>query len=121
MTRDAAAATNPLTIDVERERGITVAWEDGHVSRFGLEELRVSCPCSQCRGLREMGEDAWPRPGAPAALAVVSAEQVGNWGLNLHWNDTHTTGIYTWEILRAWCPCPACAPPDGPAGEPGGE
>lgn len=102
------APANPAAIDVDRTVAITVTWEDGHVSRFGLEDLRVSCPCAECRGLREAGEDAWPRPGAPAALEVATAAQVGNWGLNLHWNDGHTTGIYTWEVLRAWCPCPAC-------------
>ncbi|MDQ6728626.1 MAG: DUF971 domain-containing protein [Actinomycetota bacterium] len=102
------APADPATIDVDRAVAVTITWEDGHVSRFDLENLRVSCPCAECRGLRELGEDAWPRPGAPAALEVATAAQVGNWGLNLHWNDGHTTGIYTWEVLRAWCPCPSC-------------
>lgn len=100
---------SPAGIDVERDRGVTVTWEDGHVSRFGLEELRVNCPCSQCRGLRQGGQEAWPGPGAPATLRIESAAQVGNWGLNLAWNDGHTTGIFTWETLRAWCQCEACA------------
>ena len=99
---------NPRTIDVERARGVVVTWEDGHVSRFGLEDLRVRCPCARCRGLREMGQAAWPVPGAPEELRIVSAEQVGNWGLNLHWNDGHTTGIYAWEALRDWCACEEC-------------
>ena len=81
---------------------MTVTWDDGHVRRFGLEELRVNCLCAQCRGLREQGQPAWPGAGAPAVLRIESAQEVGNWGLNLHWNDGHTTGIYTWEILRTW-------------------
>ncbi len=36
------------------------------------------------------------------ALRIQTAQQVGNWGLNVGWNDGHTTGIYTWEVLRAW-------------------
>ncbi len=104
-----SAPANPSTIDVDRAEAVTITWDDGHVSRFGLEGLRISCPCAECRGLREMGEEAWPRPGKPTVLQATSAGQVGNWGLNLHWNDGHTTGIYTWEILRAWCPCEACA------------
>jgi DUF971 family protein len=28
----------------------------------------------------------------------------------LVWNDSHSTGIYSWETLRASCPCPVCAP-----------
>ena len=36
------------------------------------------------------------------ALRIQTAQQVGNWGLNVGWNDGHPTGIYTWEVLRAW-------------------
>ena len=99
---------NPRTIDVDVGRGVVVSWDDGHVSRFGLEGLRTRCPCAKCRNLREMGQPAWPSPGAPETLRIVDAKQVGNWGLNLHWNDGHTTGIYTWETLREWCPCDEC-------------
>ena len=81
---------------------MTVTWEDGRVSRFGLEELRVNCLCAHCRGLREQGQEAWPGAGAPATLRIESVREVGNWGLNFGWNDGHTTGIYTWEVLRAW-------------------
>jgi prepilin-type processing-associated H-X9-DG protein len=102
------SSIEPVTIDVERDRGVTIAWADGHVSRFGLEELRAGCLCAECRGRREAGGVAWPLPGGPPVLRVESAAQVGNWGLNVHWNDGHTTGIYTWEVLRAWCPCPEC-------------
>ena len=102
----------PLTIDVERDRGVSVTWDDGHVSRFGLIELRANCPCAQCRGVRQQGEAAWPLPGAPDPLRIETAESVGNWGLNLHWNDGHTTGIYTWPTLRSWCSCEECTPGD---------
>lgn len=101
-------AANPSAIDVDRARCVSITWDDGHVSRFDLEDLRTNCPCARCRGLRQMGDVAWPVPGAPATLRIESAEQVGNWGLNLHWNDAHTTGIYTWDVLRSWCPCDEC-------------
>ena len=37
------------------------------------------------------------------------ADLVGGYGLSVVWNDTHGTGIYSWETLRAWCHCPVCA------------
>lgn len=92
----------PVTVDVERERGVTITWDDGRVSTFGLEELRTNCLCAACRGLREQGRAAWVQQPAAPALRIETAQEVGNWGLNLHWNDGHTTGIYTWEVLRAW-------------------
>lgn len=98
----------PAVIDVQRDHGVTITWDDGHLSRFGLEDLRTHCPCAQCRDLRENGNQAWPRPGSPSPLRIESARQVGNWGLNVSWNDGHTTGIYTWSTLRSWCPCEEC-------------
>jgi DUF971 family protein len=92
----------PTTIDLERDQGLTVVWDDGVVSRFGLEELRVNCPCAECRGLRDQGAVAWPKPTSPQPLRAESAELVGAWGISLRWNDGHGTGIYAWDVLRAW-------------------
>jgi DUF971 family protein len=98
----------PDVIDVQREHGVTITWDDGHMSRFTLEDLRTNCPCAQCRDLRDRGNQAWPRSQSPTPLRIESARQVGNWGLNIGWNDGHTTGIYTWTTLRSWCPCDEC-------------
>jgi DUF971 family protein len=92
----------PATIDVNREQGITLTWPDQAVTRLGLEELRVRCPCADCRGRRDHGQPVWPLPGSPQPLRVVDAELVGAWGLSLTWNDGHGTGIYSWSLLREW-------------------
>ena len=97
-----SASHEPTTIDVERDVGLTIAWDDGVVSRFGIEELRVNCPCAECRGLRDQGAVVWPKPTSPQPLRAESAELVGAWGINLVWNDGHSTGIYAWDVLRAW-------------------
>ena len=47
---------------------------------------------------------AWPRPGQTTELWIEDAELVGAWGLSIRWSDGHSTGIYSWELLRdAWC------------------
>jgi DUF971 family protein len=94
----------PTGVEVDRERGVTLTWPDGAASRFGLEELRVNCPCAECRGLRERDQAVWPTPSSPHPLRVEGAELVGAWGLSLRWNDGHSTGIFAWEILRRWRP-----------------
>ncbi|MDQ4097575.1 MAG: DUF971 domain-containing protein [Actinomycetota bacterium] len=99
-----SAGAFPAAIDIQRDHGVTITWDDGHLSRFDLEDLRINCPCAQCRDLRQDAKQVWPRPGAPTPLRIESARQVGNWGLNVAWNDGHTTGIYTWTMLRSWCP-----------------
>ena len=92
----------PTSVELDRHVGLTVTWADGTTAAFGLEELRVNCPCAECRGLREAGQPAWPRPGAPVPLEADGAELVGAWGISMRWNDRHETGIYSWALLRNW-------------------
>jgi DUF971 family protein len=96
------ATPPPEAIDVDRDAGMTLRWPDGSVDRYPLEELRVNCPCAECRGLREQGRPAWPDASSPRPLRVEHAELTGAWGLSFTWNDGHSTGIYSWELLRAW-------------------
>ena len=89
-------------IDVRRNEGVAVTYDDGYVASFDLEELRVNCPCAECRGLRERGGTVWPRTPSPQPLHIEHAELVGNWGITFDWNDGHGTGIFTWDVLRNW-------------------
>jgi DUF971 family protein len=92
----------PTRVELDRAQGLTLAWDDGTELTFGLEELRVNCPCAECRGLREQDRPVWPKPASPIPLRAVTAELVGGWGVTITWNDGHATGIYTWSLLRAW-------------------
>ena len=38
----------------------------------------------------------------PVTLRAESAELVGGWGITFTWNDGHTTGIFSWALLRQW-------------------
>ena len=91
-----------IDIEVERTSKVTITFDDGVQCSFGLAELRANCPCASCRGWRDRGEVAWPRPGSVAELSIESAELVGAWGISFSWSDGHTTGIYSWDLLRAW-------------------
>jgi DUF971 family protein len=35
-------------------------------------------------------------------LRVEDAELVGAWGITFTWNDGHSTGIFSWALLRQW-------------------
>ena len=95
MSHSAAMTTEPEAIDVGGGE-VVITWEEGDVSRFAAADLRAVCPCAECRGLREQGR-FHPSPDVTA----VGAELVGNWGLSITWSDGHSTGIYSWEMLRA--------------------
>jgi DUF971 family protein len=92
----------PASVDIDRQRGVTITWSDGESAEFGLVELRVNCPCAECRERRAADQPIWPRAGVPEPLALLDARLVGAYGLAFEWNDGHHTGIYTWETLRRW-------------------
>lgn len=101
----------PTGIDVDRAAGVTLTWADGTTSAFGLDELRVNCPCAECRGLRERNLPVWPKPASPLPLHLEDAELVGAWGVTFRWNDGHATGIFSWELLRQWRDLPTADTP----------
>ena len=99
MTDAGTESTRADTIDVERERGLTVVFGDGHECFFANIELRVGCPCASCRDARSVGKEVW----AGDSISILNAELVGNWGITFAWSDGHGTGIFPFDSLRQWC------------------
>ena len=102
----------PKSVEASKSRGeLTSTWDDEHVSRYPLAGSRVACPCAACRG----GHEAMGQPVTPAlmtarsiegpAAELVSLEAVGNYALLPVCGDGHRYGIYSWDMLRALCPC----------------
>lgn len=90
----------PRSIEVVKDRGITIVYGDGYLAEIDLMSLRLACPCAGCRSLREQGQESWPRPSSPLPLRIEGAELHGGWGLTIAWNDGHGTGIYPFDSLR---------------------
>ena len=88
-----------------------VVWDDGHESYYGLEDLRRNCPCAFCSGEPDLFGRLPPRPEprlTAASVDLTSVERVGNYALQLNWADGHAWGLWTYERLRALCPCEEC-------------
>lgn len=100
-------AVTPYAIARE-DAGIRVEWDQaGHVGFFPARPLRLACPCAACI------DEVSGRPLLdPASVALdvrpVQLALVGAYGIRLTWSDGHHTGIFTFERLRANCPCPRC-------------
>jgi DUF971 family protein len=92
----------PLDIDVRRDEGVTITFADQFVATFNLTELRLACPCAECRNTREAGNETWPGPTSPTPLRIADAELHGGWGLRFEWNDGHSVGIFPFSSLRSW-------------------
>lgn len=87
----------PTDITLHQKSAILeVTFADGAVYNLPLEYLRVFSPSAEVRG-----------HGGPMQLVtgrrnigVEKIEPVGNYAIQLFFDDGHNTGIYSWETLR---------------------
>jgi DUF971 family protein len=94
--------TDPANMEVHiPDRTLTIQWGDGHRSVYSFDLLRKECPCAVCREIRQAAKD-------DPFQVVTSAEKVGLYALRFTWSDGHDTGIYSYDYLRATCPCEIC-------------
>jgi DUF971 family protein len=97
----------PSEIKNIRGVGIQMSWEDGHLSEYSYEYLRVSCQCAACVD-EWTGESLIKREAIPRDIHPEELSPVGNYAIQINWSDSHTTGIYSFDLLRKICPCESC-------------
>ena len=102
-------ATQPLEIELDRERELQIRWADGRASLCPLPALRRACPCAACRTNREqevMGVLPVVRDSGTQRdmVCACSAHLVGNYALRVTWKDGHDSGIYDFALLRSLFP-----------------
>ncbi|MBI5137719.1 MAG: DUF971 domain-containing protein [Nitrospirae bacterium] len=99
----------PQPVEIRRDgrTEIVITWADGHLQRMTNHYMRCKCQCAAC-------VDEWTRKPLldPAQIpADIHADQiavVGSYGIQPFWSDGHTTGIFSFPLLRGICPCDAC-------------
>lgn len=82
---------------------LAVAWDDGSEDFIPLERLRRECPCAACKGEPDvMGRTLRPPPVplTPSSFELTRFEKVGGYALQAWWADGHSTGLYTFDLLR---------------------
>ncbi len=89
---------------------LSIKWDDGHNTVISLKTLRDQCPCAGCRGETVLLKTYEPakQPDLPGKYTLAGIQQVGHYAVQISWKDGHSTGIYTWEILRDLCECNDC-------------
>ena len=91
---------------------LAIAWSDGHESYYPFGELRRSCPCATCRERpRQPAGHSLSMLSGPSIdeLRITELRPVGAYAVQIVWSDGHDTGIYSFETLRASCPCAECS------------
>lgn len=109
------ANKNPSGVSINKtERIVSISWQDGHESHYPFDGLRTICPCVECKGGHQyMGApvDPWTvRDAEPGDISLRDALPVGSYAIQFYWSDGHSSGIYSWSLLRDACPCSICLP-----------
>ncbi len=98
----------PIPTQLERNENRTLAidWSDGYKQTLAFRTLRDACQCANCME-KKSAEPSEP-PGTLKILSaaetmpldIVSMRPVGNYAYNIEFSDGHSSGIFSFELLR---------------------
>lgn len=105
-------APTPTEIRRLGAQSVRVVWSDGHAGEYPNAFLRDRCPCAACR---EQPKRSLPMLGEQGVeIYPLQIGLVGRYAVSIQWSDGHDTGIYSYQTLRALCPCAVCQPAAAP-------
>ena len=88
----------PAAIHLHRKsRVLEVAWPDGTRHALPCEYLRVFSPSADVRG--HTGGEPTLVPGK-RNVAIEKVDPVGSYAVRLVFDDGHSTGLYSWDVLE---------------------
>ncbi len=80
-------------------RTLTIHWTDNRTQEFDVVELRRQCPCAVC--VDEITNQRILKPEHVSEnIRPIRIDSVGSYALNIKFNDHHSTGIYTFDLLQ---------------------
>ena len=97
----AAATTEPWPTEVRLapdKSALTITFEDGASFTLSAEYLRVESPSAEVQG--HAPHEKVTVPGK-RRVKITELHPVGAYALRPVFDDGHSTGIYTWGVLRA--------------------
>ena len=83
---------------------LALKWDDGEESFIALELLRRHCPCAGCKGEMDVMGNLYRGPEIPLtadSFRLTGIVPVGGYALQPAWADGHTTGLFSFDYLRA--------------------
>jgi hypothetical protein len=85
-----------LTLD-QPAKVLKISFDDGLHFEFSFEFLRVQSPSAEVRG-HGPGQEVLQLNKQD--VGILELKPVGNYGVQIVFNDGHDTGIYSWAWLR---------------------
>ncbi len=91
----------PSAINLHQQsHKLELEYENGESFELSCELLRVCSPSAEVRG---HGPGQEVIQAGKKNVAISAIEPVGNYALQLHFDDGHDTGIYSWDYLYELC------------------
>lgn len=81
------------------DRALGIVWTDGRRDTYDVVSLRRACPCANCID-EWTGEKRLKPESVSETLRPVRIESVGSYAMQIWFTDGHSTGIYTFPLLR---------------------
>lgn len=98
MTSGTKADVWPTEIRLKQDKQtLAVTFEDGASFAIPAELLRVRSPSAEVQGHGPSERKLVP---GMAEITITIIEPVGNYAVRLVFADGHSTGIFTWRLLR---------------------
>ena len=101
--------SNPQPVELKRtsQRELEIRWSDDFEQRIPYRVLRDACQCARCMDKKSNRPDKTVgmlrvlSAAETMPLDIVSMKPVGNYAYNIDFSDGHSTGLYTFELLRS--------------------
>jgi DUF971 family protein len=88
----------PTEIRLKRaEKRLEVDFDDGSRFAFPAEFLRVESPSAEVQG---HGPNERRTVPGKRQVGILAVEPVGHYAIRILFDDTHDTGIFSWEYLH---------------------
>ncbi len=91
--------TTPVGLKKVDPKRLAILWQDGKQHVYDTRDLRLACECAACKDEVTSKPILDPKK-VPLDVAPRVIASVGNYAITFQWSDGHTTGIYTWDLLR---------------------
>jgi len=98
--RPGGERTVPVGLRQRDPRTLSILWQDGARHDYDVRDLRLACRCALCVE-ETTGHKVLDPKTVRADVAPRAISSVGTYAITFAWNDGHSTGIYSFDTLRA--------------------
>lgn len=94
-----------LPVVTPKDGSLHIVWPDGSENTLRNWDVRVSCRCARCVD-ENTGAPVLDPKSVPADIQAQDVTALGNYAVAIAWSDGHSSGIFSWEHLRALAGAP---------------